>query len=127
MSNQTTSRFLSPFLSAQPLSALLIPIAIIGLLLGLVPLQFGGSRVMMGVAVLGLAFMCYTIGFNIIFGSTGQLFLCVGALAGIGGYGAAILADNVGLSILMSIILATLAATVIGGILDCNADLLHVI
>jgi len=118
MSNQTTSRFLSPFLSAQPLSALLIPIAIIGLLLGLVPLQFGGSRVMMGVAVLGLAFMCYTIGFNIIFGSTGQLFLCVGALAGIGGYGAAILADNVGLSILMSIILATLAATVIGGILS---------
>jgi hypothetical protein len=31
----------------------------------------------MGVAVLGLAFACYTIGFNVIFGSTGQLFLCV--------------------------------------------------
>ena len=72
----------------------------------------------MGVAVLGLAFMCYTIGFNIIFGSTGQLFLCVGALAGIGGYGAAILADNVGLPIVVSILLATLAATVTGGLLS---------
>jgi branched-chain amino acid transport system permease protein len=72
----------------------------------------------MGVAVLGLAFACYTIGFNVIFGSTGQLFLCVGALAGIGGYGAAILADTVGLPIVVSILVATLAATVTGGLLS---------
>jgi branched-chain amino acid transport system permease protein len=72
----------------------------------------------MGVAVLGLAFACYTIGFNVIFGSTGQLFLCVGALAGIGGYGAAILADNVGLPIVVSILLATFVATVTGGLLS---------
>ena len=65
--------------------SLLIPIGVIGLGLALVPLWLGDSRVMMGVAVLGLAFMCYAIGFNIIFGSTGQLFLCVGALAGLGG------------------------------------------
>jgi branched-chain amino acid transport system permease protein len=70
----------------------------------------------MGVAVLGLAFACYTIGFNVIFGSTGQLFLCVGALAGIGGYGAAILADTVGLPIVVSILVATLAATLTGGL-----------
>jgi branched-chain amino acid transport system permease protein len=72
----------------------------------------------MGVAVLGLAFACYTIGFNLIFGSTGQLFLCVGALAGVGGYGAAILADIVGLPIVVSILVATLAATIIGGLLS---------
>jgi branched-chain amino acid transport system permease protein len=72
----------------------------------------------MGVAVLGLAFVCYVIGFNIIFGGTGQLFLCVGALAGVGGFGAAILADNVGWPILPSIIAATLAATLIGGLLS---------
>jgi len=72
----------------------------------------------MGVAVLGLAFACYAIGFNLIFGSTGQLFLCVGALAGVGGYGAAILADTVGLPILVSILVATLAATLIGGLLS---------
>jgi branched-chain amino acid transport system permease protein len=72
----------------------------------------------MGVAVLGLAFACYTIGFNVIFGSTGQLFLCVGALAGIGGYGGAILADTVGLPVVVSIALATLASCLTGGLLS---------
>jgi branched-chain amino acid transport system permease protein len=72
----------------------------------------------MGVAILGLAFACYAIGFNVIFGSTGQLFLCVGALAGMGGYGAAILADTVGLPIVVSILAATLAAACTGGLLS---------
>ena len=103
---------------SQSLSSLIIPVALTGAALALVPLWLGDSRVLMGVAVLGLAFACYTIGFNIIFGSTGQLFLCVGALAGIGGYGAAILADNVGLPIVISILLATLAATLTGGLLS---------
>jgi branched-chain amino acid transport system permease protein len=100
--------------SSRSLAALLIPIAAVGAALALVPLWLGDSRVLMGVAVLGLAFACYTIGFNLIFGSTGQLFLCVGALAGIGGYGGAILADTVGLPIAVSILLATLAATLTG-------------
>ena len=104
--------------SSRSLLALFVPIAIIGAALSLVPLWFGDSRVMMGVSILGLAFMCYTIGFNLIFGSTGQLFLCVGALAGVGGYGAAILADDVGLPIIVSIVLATLASTLIGGLLS---------
>ena len=104
--------------SARGLASLLIPIAAVGAALALVPLWLGDSRVLMGVAVLGLAFACYTIGFNVIFGSTGQLFLCTGALAGIGGYGAAILADTVGLPILVSILVATLVATVIGGLLS---------
>lgn len=96
----------------------LLPIAIIGALLALVPLWVGDSRVMMGVAVLGVTYICYTIAFNIIFGSTGQLFLCVGALAGIGGYGGAILADNVGLPIIVSIVLSTLIAALVGGLLS---------
>jgi branched-chain amino acid transport system permease protein len=90
----------------------------VGAALALVPLWLGDSRVLMGVAVLGLAFACYAVGFNLIFGSTGQLFLCVGALAGIGGYGAAILADTVGLPIVVSILVATLAATFTGGLLS---------
>jgi branched-chain amino acid transport system permease protein len=104
--------------SSRSLPALLIPVAAVGAALALVPLWLGDSRVLMGVAVLGLAFACYTIGFNVIFGSTGQLFLCVGALAGIGGYSAAILADTVGLPIVVSILVATLAATVTGGLLS---------
>ncbi len=104
--------------SSRSLVPLLVPIVTLGAALALVPLWLGDSRVLMGVAVLGLAFACYTIGFNLIFGSTGQLFLCVGALAGIGGYGAAILADTVGLPIVVSILVATLAATFTGGLLS---------
>jgi branched-chain amino acid transport system permease protein len=104
--------------TARSLTALLIPIVAAGAALALVPLWLGDSRVLMGVAVLGLAFICYVIGFNVIFGSTGQLFLCVGALAGVGGFGATILADNAGLPIVLSIIVATLAATLIGGLLS---------
>ena len=104
--------------TSRSLSALLIPITLVGAVLALVPLWLGDSRVLMGVAVLGLAFICYVIGFNVIFGSTGQLFLCVGALAGVGGFGATILADNVGLPIVVSILIATLAATLTGGLLS---------
>lgn len=104
--------------AARSLLALLSPIALIGAVLALVPLWLGDSRVLMGVAVLGLTFACYTIGFNVIFGSTGQLFLCVGALAGIGGYGAAILADSIGLPVGVCILLSTLLASLIGGVLS---------
>ena len=104
--------------TSRSLSALLIPIIVVGAALALVPLWLGDSRVLMGVAVLGLAFACYVIGFNLIFGSTGQLFLCVGALAGVGGFGATILADNAGWPIVLSILTATVAATSVGGLLS---------
>jgi branched-chain amino acid transport system permease protein len=104
--------------ASRSLASLLLPIAAVGALLALAPLWLGDSRVMMGVAVVGLTFACYVIGFNVIFGSTGQLFLCVGALAGIGGYGAAILADTVGLPVAVSILIATLLASLIGGVLS---------
>lgn len=104
--------------TSRSIGALLLPVVAVGALLALVPLWLGDSRVLMGVALLGLAFACYTIGFNLIFGSTGQLFLCVGALAGIGGYGSAILADRQGLPVVVSILLATLASGLVGGLLS---------
>lgn len=104
--------------SSRSLRSLLVPVAVVGVVLSLVPLWLGDSRVMMGVAVLGLTFACYTIAFNLIFGSTGQLFLCVGALAGIGGYGGAILADTVGLPMILAIALASLASGLTGGLLS---------
>ena len=104
--------------ASQSLVALLWPIALVGALLSLIPLWLGDSRVMMGVSILGLTFACYAVGFNLIFGSTGQLFLCVGALAGIGGYGSAILADRVGLPLLLSMLVATLASSLMGGLLS---------
>jgi len=107
--------------ASRSLFALVWPILALGAVLALVPLWLGGSRVMMGVSVVGLVFACYAIGFNLIFGSTGQLFLCVGALAGIGGYGSAILADTVGLPLPLSMLLATAAASLLGGLLSWTA------
>ena len=47
---------------------------------------FGDSPYTTSLAVQALVFAAYGVGFNLIFGCTNQLFLCVGALAGIGGY-----------------------------------------
>lgn len=107
--------------AARSLWSMLVPIVAVGTALAVIPIWLDHSGVLMGVAVLGLAFACYAIGFNVIFGSTGQLFLCVGALAGIGGYGGAILADTVGLPVIVSIVLATLFSCATGGLLSLIA------
>lgn len=104
--------------ASRSLPALFLPVAAVGALLALVPLWLGDSRLMMGLAIGGLVFACYAIAFNIIFGSTGQLFLSVGALAGIGGYGAALLGDRVGLPLMASVLLATMFAGIAGGVLS---------
>lgn len=104
--------------ASRSLLALVVPVAAVGALLALVPLWLGDSRLMMGLAVDGLLFACYAIAFNIIFGSTGQLFLSVGALGGVGGYGAALLGDRAGVPIVASILLGTLVASLLGGLLS---------
>lgn len=94
------------------------PIAIVALLLALVPLRFHDSRSLMTVIIAGMLFIAYTIAFNVIFGSTGQLFLCTGALAGIGGFTSAILSDRLGVPMLISIVLAGAGAAIVGGLLS---------
>jgi len=94
----------------------LVPIALTAAALALVPLWLSDSDFRMGLALEGLLFTAYAIAFNLIFGSTKQLFLCVGALAGVGGYTAAILADRVGLPMLLALVLAAGAAAVTGGL-----------
>ena len=63
-------------------------------------------------------FASYGVGFNLIFGSTNQLFLCVGALAGVGGYGAAILADQTSCPMAAGVLVGTASAAIIGGLLS---------
>jgi branched-chain amino acid transport system permease protein len=94
------------------------PIVVTGALAALLPLRYGDSRATMGVVIGGVLFAAYTIGFNVIFGSTGQLFLCTGALAGLGGYGSAILSDRHGLPMVLSMVLASLVAAVAGAVLS---------
>jgi branched-chain amino acid transport system permease protein len=95
-----------------------LPILIAAVLVALVPLRYSDSRSMMGIITVGVVFACYGVAFNIIFGSTGQLFLCSGALAGIGGYGAALLAERNDVPMILAIVLATIASAVVAGILS---------
>jgi branched-chain amino acid transport system permease protein len=94
------------------------PIAVTGAVLALVPLWLGDSRLMMRLAVDALVFGAYAIAFNVIFGSTNQLFLCVGALAGVGGYTSAILADRAELPMAVAMVAATAVAAALGGFLS---------
>jgi branched-chain amino acid transport system permease protein len=94
------------------------PIAVIAGLAALLPLRYGDSRTMMGVIIGGALFAAYAVGFNVIFGSTGQLFLCVGALAGLGGYASALLSDRWGVPQVLAMPLACLIAAVTGGLLS---------
>jgi ABC-type branched-subunit amino acid transport system permease subunit len=94
------------------------PVVVACGLVALLPLRYGDSRPMMGVVIGGVLFACYAVGFNVIFGSTGQLFLCTGALAGLGGYASAILSDRHGLPLVLAMLLATLVAATVGGLLS---------
>ncbi|MGH3440890.1 MAG: branched-chain amino acid ABC transporter permease [Nitriliruptorales bacterium] len=92
------------------------PVGIAFALLALVPLLIGDSRTYMRLANEALLFAGYAVAFNLIFGSTGQLFLSIGALAGVAGYGTAILADRAGLPMFVTIPAATVISGLTGGL-----------
>ena len=96
----------------------LLPIAVTAAILLVLPrFWFADSPYTTGLAVEALAFGCYAVGFNLIFGSTNQLFLCVGALAGVGGYATAILADKASLPLVAGVAIGTVTAALVGGLL----------
>ncbi len=82
------------------------------------PLWFGDSPFTTSLAVKALVFASWGVGFNLIFGATNQLFLCVGALAGIGGYGAALLTDRTSLPVMAGLAVGTVSAALVGGLLS---------
>lgn len=92
------------------------PIMVTAAFLAVVPLWLGGSRLWMGLALDALVFGAYAIGFNLIFGSTNQLFLAVGALAGVGGYASVLLTDRAGLPLLAGLVIGTAMASALGGV-----------
>ena len=96
-----------------------LPIVVVAAILAVLPpIWFGDSPYTTSLAVQALVFGAYGIGFNLIFGSTNQLFLCVGALAGIGGYGAGILANETSLPMVAGVVVGTIAAAIVGGLLS---------
>ena len=92
----------------------LLPIVATAAILVILPsVWFGDSPYTTSLAVQALVFAAYGVGFNLIFGSTNQLFLCVGALAGIGGYGAVILTDETSLPMAVGVVVGTASAAII--------------
>ena len=98
--------------------ALLPIVAVAAVLVVLPQVWFGDSPYTTSLAVKALVFAAYGVGFNLIFGCTNQLFLCTGALAGIGGYGAAIFTDETSLPMAAGVVVGTASAAVIGGVLS---------
>ena len=97
----------------------LIPIVGTAAILAILPsVWFGDSPYTTSLAVQALVFASWGVGFNLIFGCTNQLFLCVGALAGIGGYGTAILSDRTSLPMAAGIAVGTASAAIVGGLLS---------
>ena len=96
-----------------------LPIVVTAALLAVLPpVWFGDSPYTTSLAVQALVFASYGVGFNLIFGSTNQLFLCVGALAGVGGYGAGILANESSLPMAAGVVVGTVSAAIVGGLLS---------
>ncbi len=109
-----------PWRAGVPSAAVraLLPIAVTAAVLVVLPrFWFQDSPYTTGLAVEALVFACYAVGFNLVFGSTNQLFLCVGALAGVGGYATAILSDRASLPLLVGVALGTVSAGIVGGLL----------
>jgi len=97
----------------------LLPIVVTAAVLVILPpVWFGDSPYTTSLAVQAMVFASYGVGFNLIFGSTNQLFLCVGALAGVGGYGAAILVNETSLPMAAGLVVGTVSAALVGGLLS---------
>lgn len=92
-----------------------LALAAVAAVLALVPLALGGSDHYLRIATLMLIGMGYTVAFNIIFGHSRQLFLCLGALAGTSAYVAVVLVIRLKLSPWLTMPLGVAAAALLGG------------
>lgn len=95
-----------------------LPVLGIGLALAGVPPIVGGSGYALRIATLLLVLATYAVAFNLLFGHTRQLFLCIGVLAGMGAYGSVLLVRNIGLSPVAAVFIAVAITTGFGAFLS---------
>jgi branched-chain amino acid transport system permease protein len=91
-----------------------LPVALTAAVLTALPLLLGDERYYIDLATLALVYAGYAIGFNIIFGNTNQLFLCMGAFAGVGAYGTAVLGNEVGLPMPVGVVISVCVTAAFG-------------
>jgi len=103
-------------MSKRKFSASYVALLLVGLILALVPLATGGSPYYSRITTLMLIYTAYAVAFNMIFGHTKQLFLCLGALAGCSAYLSVVLTRTLALSPWITIPLGILLAGFLGGL-----------
>ena len=89
-------------------------LVILGLVLVLLPALTGGSPYYLRLATLTLIYMAWTVAFNLIFGHTKQLFLCVGALTGSAAYMTVVLTKQWQLSPWVTVPIGVATAAALG-------------
>lgn len=102
----------SPFLRSAA------PVGLTALALAAVPVLLGGSPYGMRIASLAVIVATYAVAFNLLFGHTRQLFLCIGALAGLGAYGFVLLVREARLAAVPALALVVLGVGTFGGFLS---------
>lgn len=93
----------------------------VAFLLAGVPLVIGGSRYLMTLAIDLVVVASYAVALNLLFGRTGQLFLCLGALAGVSAYGTVLLADRVGVPLVVALGVGVAVSAALGGLFSLVA------
>ena len=89
---------------------------IVAAVLALVPALIGESPYYLRLATLALVYMSWTVAFNLIFGHTKQLFLCLGALTGSAAYVTVVLTQQLALSPWLSVPLGVAVAAGLGAL-----------
>ena len=88
----------------------------VGLVLAVVPVATGGSPYYSRITTLMLVYMTYAVAFNMIFGHTKQLFLCLGALTGGSAYLSVVMTKQLAPPPWITIPLGILLAGCLGGL-----------
>ena len=107
-----------PMVPETGLTRAYLPVAVVVIGLAALPAAVGGSRYLVSVATLMVVLICYGIGFNVVFGGTGQLMLSIGALAAVAAYTSALLGQQSALPVAVTLPSGVLLATVIGALLS---------
>jgi len=103
-------------MSRWPIFSRYADLVLLAILLALVPAFAAGSPYYLRIATLAVVYMGWTVAFNLIFGHTKQLFLCVGALAGLAAYVTAVLSQQLQLSPWITIPIGVAAAAGLGAL-----------
>lgn len=103
-------------MSTSAVRARYTALVLVGVVLAMVPLATGASPYYSRITTLMLVYMAYAVAFNMIFGHTKQLFLCLGALAGSAAYLSVVLTRELKLSPWVTIPLGMLLAGALGGL-----------